>query len=88
MKPNPALATSSGIGGAFASRPYRLGEVRIGHFAIADLVADVVTSTVAYPQDNDGLIGSDFLQFFTVDLDYAAGRIFLRVRPEFIKFVS
>lgn len=85
---DPALASSSGIGGEFASHPYRLREVRIGHFSITDLIADVVTSRSAYPQDNDGLIGSDLLQFFTVDLDYAAGRIFLRAGPHSIKIVS
>jgi len=73
---------SSGIGGAFESRAVRLRDVRIGRFSIAGLVADVVTSTDAYPQDNDGLIGSDILQFFTVDFDYAAGRIVLRARPQ------
>ena len=31
--------------------------------------ADTVASTGAYPQENDGLIGSDLLQFFTVDLN-------------------
>lgn len=86
--PEPASNASSGIGGEFASRPYRLRDVRIGHFSISDLVADVVTSTDAYPQEADGLIGSDILQFFTVDLDYAAGRIFLRARPQLIKVVS
>lgn len=71
-----------GVGGAFAARPYRMPFVRIGRYSLADLVADVVTSKDAYPQENDGLIGGDLLQFFTVDLDYARGRIFLRPRPE------
>ena len=86
--PDATADVSAGIGGAFASRPYRLPDVRIGRFSISDLVADVVTSSSAYPQDDDGLIGSDMLQFFTIDLDYAAGRIFLRARPQLKKFVS
>jgi predicted aspartyl protease len=81
-------ATSLGIGGAFQSRPFRMRYVRLGRFAIGDLVADAVTSRSAYPQENDGLIGSDLLQFFTVDLNYAAGRIFLRARPTLKQFVS
>jgi predicted aspartyl protease len=81
-------ALSAGIGGAFKSRSYRMRYVRLGRFSIADLVADAVTSRAAYPQENDGLIGSDLLQFFTVDLNYAAGRIFLRERPTLKQFVS
>ncbi len=78
----------AGIGGAFRSRAFRMPYVRLGRFSIADLVADAVTSRGAYPQENDGLIGSDLLQFFTVDLNYAAGRIFLRARPALRHFVS
>jgi hypothetical protein len=40
--PDPASDASSGIGGEFASRPYRLRDVRIGHFSISDPIADVV----------------------------------------------
>ena len=85
---DPAARTSKGIGGDFQSRAFRMRYVRLGHFSIADLVADAVTSPRAYPQDNDGLIGSDLLQFFTVDFDYAAGRIFLRARSALRGFVS
>jgi predicted aspartyl protease len=85
---NPATRTSPGIGGDFKSRPFRMRYVGLGHFSIAGVVADAVTSRGAYPQDDDGLMGSDLLQFFTVDLDYAAGRMFLRARPTLIHFVS
>lgn len=88
LSSDPAARTSLGIGGDFKSRPFRMRYVGLGHFSIAGLVADAVTSRGAYPQDDDGLIGSDLLQFFTVDLDYAAGRIFLRARPTLIHFVS
>jgi len=88
LSSDPAARTSLGIGGDFQSRPFRMRYVGLGHFSIAGLVADTVTSRGAYPQDDDGLIGSDLLQFFTVDLDYAAGRIFLRARPTLIHFVS
>lgn len=88
LSSDPAAGTSSGIGGEFTSSPFRMRYVRIGHFSLADLVADVVTSRGAYPQDDDGLIGGGLLQFFTVDLDYAAGRIFLRARAALTNFVS
>jgi len=81
---DPAAGTSPGIGGDFKSRPFRMRYVGLGHFSIAGVVADAVTSRGTYPQDDDGLIGSDLLQFFTVDLDYAAGRMFLRARPALI----
>jgi predicted aspartyl protease len=77
-----------GIGGSFTSRPFRMDYVHVGDVSIAGLVADVVTSRGAYPQDNDGLIGADFLQFFTVDVDYVGGRIVLRTRPSLRNVVS
>jgi hypothetical protein len=88
LSSDPTARTSMGIGGEFSSRSFRMRYVRLGRFSIADLVADAVTSRGAYPQDDDGLIGSDLLQFFTVDFDYAAGRMFLRARPTLRDFMS
>jgi predicted aspartyl protease len=66
----------NGVGGGFATKPYAFNSLLIGNFNFHDFVGYVVTSR-AYSGTQDGLIGSGFLQFFTVQLDYPNGVIYL-----------
>jgi len=66
-----------GVGGAFDVRPYQLDSVKFGTADFKGFLAYAVTSRQAYGLDEDGLIGTQFLNLFDVYLDYANSRVYL-----------
>jgi hypothetical protein len=67
----------SGIGGGFESKALRLKEVDIGRYHLPNADALQVTSVRKFQFNLDGLVGSSFLQRFTVGFDYADGKMYL-----------
>ena len=66
-----------GIGGGFESKAIRLKEVDIGRYHLPNADVIQVTSVRKFQFNVDGLVGSDFLQRFTVGFDYAGGKMYL-----------
>ncbi len=66
-----------GVGGAFDVKPYQLDSVKIGSADFKGFLAYAVTSRQAYGVDEDGLIGTGFLNLFDVYLDYGNSRVYL-----------
>jgi len=60
----------SGVGGDFDTKRYELASVRVGRVNYQNFIADVVTSSQAYGGNEDGLIGSTFLNLYTLYTDY------------------
>jgi hypothetical protein len=73
----PDREQSEAIGGTVNGRSTTIDAVRLSGQTIKNVRADIVTSKDAFRFDTDGLIGTELLSLFTVDFDYAAGRIFL-----------
>lgn len=67
----------SGVGGRFETKPYQLDSMRLGSAVFKQFLAYAVRSRAAYGGDEDGLIGTTFLQLFNVYLDYGDSRIYL-----------
>ncbi len=67
----------SGVGGDFDTRRYELASVRVGRVDYQNFIADVVTSSQAYGGNDDGLIGSTFLNLYTLYTDYQNSRLYL-----------
>jgi predicted aspartyl protease len=66
-----------GVGGGFDTTPYRISSLRLANVNFQQFIGYRVVEPGAYPGDDDGVIGSTFLQLFTVGLDYTNGRIYL-----------
>jgi len=66
---NGPAVTFGGVGGDFEARPLQLSSVRLGRVNFVDFIAFVVASK-AYANRDDGLIGSNFLRYYTVYTDY------------------
>ncbi len=66
-----------GVGGPIKTEPYQLGSVKLGPINFQDFVGYRVTALHSYAGDYDGIIGVDFLQLFTLGLDYANSRVYL-----------
>ncbi len=66
-----------GIGGDIETRPYQIASLRLANVNFRDFVGYRVVGAGTYAQSDDGLIGTDFLKFFTLGFDYGNSRIFL-----------
>jgi Aspartyl protease len=66
-----------GIGGAFTVRPYKMHSLRLAKLNLLDWVGYQITSDAYDEEALDGLIGAEFLQLFTVHLDYGNSRVYL-----------
>jgi len=69
-------ARFEGIGGFFSTRPYQIAELRVGNIRFTDFVGYRVTSRGSYEESSDGIIGTSFLQFFTLGINDGSGRIY------------
>jgi clan AA aspartic protease (TIGR02281 family) len=67
----------AGIGGAIETQAYQLGSGRYGTVNFVDFVGYLVTAKHSYAGNSDGLIGTEFLRYFTLGLDYANSRVYL-----------
>lgn len=65
-----------GVGGAFAAELFRLHDVKLGPLHFQDFRGARVPGS-SYASNMDGVIGNDLLSFFTFDLDYTRGRVYL-----------
>lgn len=66
-----------GVGGGFDAKPYRVGDVRLGKIDFKNFTVYRVTSAQSYSGNQDGLIGTDLLQLFTVYTDYGNSMLYL-----------
>ena len=66
-----------GVGGHFDAKGYRLRDVDLGKFHLANFGALYAVSPGSYGWDADGVIGPGILAHFTVYLDYAHGAMYL-----------
>lgn len=66
-----------GVGGRFETRAYQLDSMRMGSAQFKQFLAYAVRSRAAYGVDEDGIIGTAFLQLFNVYFDYGNSRIYL-----------
>jgi hypothetical protein len=66
-----------GIGGVFAVTPYRMSMVRVAGWGLRDWIGYRIISGAYETTGLDGIIGSDFLRLFTVNLDYGNSRVYL-----------
>lgn len=69
--------TFRGVGGNFATRPYRIGAVRLGNLNFKDFTVFRVMSANAYSGSEDGVIGVGFLELFTLYTDYGNSVLYL-----------
>jgi hypothetical protein len=67
----------SGAGGNTPVTVLQLRSLKFGSINVRDMYGLLTTSATSYADSGDGLIGTDFLQLFTLDLDYPDGAIFL-----------
>ena len=69
---------SEGVGGETRLKPTEVGVFQIGGVRFEDwMVYTMPENTVQQDEDFDGLIGYDFLRYFTVVFDYADEQIYL-----------
>jgi predicted aspartyl protease len=66
-----------GIGGVFAVTPYRMSMVRVAGWGLRDWIGYRIISHAYETTGLDGIIGSEFLRLFTVNLDYGNSRVYL-----------
>lgn len=69
-------ATGSGVGGRMREEWFRFHDIHLGPIRF-DNVLGMRFPPSSYLYKADGLIGSDLLSLFTVDLDYTNGRVYL-----------
>jgi predicted aspartyl protease len=67
----------SGIGGYFDAKPYKMSDVRLVNLDFHDWTGYRIIGGAYESDEDDGLIGSDFLRLFTVVLDYPNSRLYL-----------
>jgi hypothetical protein len=65
-----------GIGGDLSTTPIQLKSVRLGKIDFTDFVAYRVTSR-SYSTAEDGILGPEFLDYFTVYTDYENSQMYL-----------
>lgn len=66
-----------GIGGRIPTKPYQIASLRLANVNFTDFVGYRVTGNETYAEDEDGVIGVDFLHLFTLGLDYGNSRVYL-----------
>jgi predicted aspartyl protease len=67
-----------GIGGEFTVQRYSMSRIQFASAVFQNFVGYRIISKGAYESDEgDGVIGAEFLQLFTVTLDYVDSRIYL-----------
>jgi Aspartyl protease len=66
-----------GIGGAIPAKPYQIASLKLANMNFTDWVGYRVDGRGAYAQNDDGLVGVEFLRLFTVGFDYANSRVYL-----------
>lgn len=68
-----------GVGGTFTSHGYNFGSVRLGSIAFTNFIGYRISTPDIYDDEWDGLLGTQLLHFFNLDLDFLHGQIFLTV---------
>jgi predicted aspartyl protease len=68
--------TLTGIGGEFAVEPYQIASLKLASVNFTDFVGYRVKGS-SYAQNDDGIVGVEFLRLFTLGFDYANGRMYL-----------
>ena len=66
----------TGIGGAFEVQPYQIESLKLATVNFTDFVGYRVKGN-AYAQNDDGLLGPEFLRLFTLGFDYGNSRLYL-----------
>lgn len=66
-----------GVGGEFATSPYRFHSVKVGDAVFKDLVAYRVDPAKSYETAQDGILGAGFLRLFTLYIDYPNSMFYL-----------
>jgi predicted aspartyl protease len=70
------LRTLTGIGGTFEVEPYQIESVKLASVNFTDFVGYRVKGS-SYAQNDDGIVGVDFLRLFTIGFDYGKSRLYL-----------
>jgi len=67
---------AGGVGGTLSVRPTQVKSFGVPTETLPDFLAYIVRGSPSYEgEDQDGLIGYDYLQYFTIYLDYRRSRI-------------
>ncbi|HYW52811.1 MAG TPA: retropepsin-like aspartic protease [Dongiaceae bacterium] len=66
-----------GIGGAIPAKPYQIASLKLANMNFTDWVGYRVEGHGAYAQNDDGVVGVEFLRLFTLGFDYANSRVYL-----------
>lgn len=67
----------SGVKGARLVHQYPIRDLKLGRLRFANFTGVGERNSDTYPGEPDGFFGVEFLQMFTVDLDYTDGMIYL-----------
>lgn len=68
--------TLTGIGGAFQVEPYQIESLKLATVDFTDWVGYRVKGS-SYSQNDDGIVGVEFLRLFTLGFDYGNNRMYL-----------
>jgi hypothetical protein len=68
--------TLTGIGGAFEVEPYQIESLKLASVNFTDFVGYRVKGS-SYAQNDDGIVGVEFLRLFTLGFDYGNSRMYL-----------
>jgi hypothetical protein len=66
----------TGIGGSFDVEPYQIASLKFASVNFTDFVGYRVMGG-SYAQNDDGIVGVEFLKLFTLGFDYANSRLYL-----------
>jgi predicted aspartyl protease len=69
--------TMLGLGGTFETKLYKIASMTVGSETFNNFYANVVTTSTAYTGNQDGLIGPDFFELFTVYTDFPRRKMYL-----------
>ena len=70
------MRTLTGIGGAFEVEPYQIESLKLASVNFTDWVGYRVKGS-SYAQNDDGIVGVEFLRLFTLGFDYGHSRMYL-----------
>jgi clan AA aspartic protease (TIGR02281 family) len=71
-----------GIGGEFEVKPYQIADLELANLRFKDFVGYRVVPKASYSANEDGVIGTTFLRYFTLGLDYGNSRVYLTPNRE------